>query len=243
MTSETMNIHKNIWLWHVLQQLTTYNSMASKGITETIVVIWGGQIQKIKLIHIGHSFIAQSLGNFVDGQHVWGLSLHKLQAVIYQPYGPIQLWHVPPPTTGTFLSQLSLPSHLQLCLYSPCTHCSVPPSFPPLHPIFICHRCSVSHSKYASISTYLKLLYIQVFIAVSCWSCSSFLKHQKYWNIAEALLRYSAVALWQGNCVSRQSFWGAGSVPAASAAQLSAYMRLFGVGDSLGSRLVLVSCT
>lgn len=39
-----------------------------------------------------------------------------------------------------------------------------------------------------------KQLYIQIFIALSLWSGSRFLKHHKYWTIAEIQLEYSAVA-------------------------------------------------
>lgn len=67
-------------------------------------------------------------------------------------------------------------------------------------------------TQYVSISTNLKVLYMQIFIAMSCWSCSSFLKHPKYWTIAETLLWYSAVARSQGDPVASQAFWGTGSV-------------------------------
>jgi len=98
-------------------------------------------------------------------------------------------------------------------------------------------------TQYVSISTNLNVLYKQILIAVSGWSCSSFLKHRKYWTIAETLLWFSAVSRSQGDPVASQAFWGAGSMSAASAAHLSAHLRLTGVENSLGSWYVLVAWT
>lgn len=54
----------------------------------------------------------------------------------------------------------------------------------------------------------LKHLYMQIFIAGSCWSGSWFLEHHKYWTFAKSHLGYPALALSQGDLAARQASGG-----------------------------------
>lgn len=89
--------------------------------------------------------------------------------------------HLSPPTAAFLVPHLSTTRSL--------------PSFPPLHWVSVhpsgTGNCNVS---YSIVFFFPKQLYIQIFIALSLWSGSRFLKHHKYWTIAEIQLEYSAVA-------------------------------------------------
>lgn len=88
---------------------------------------------------------------------------------------------------------------------------------------------------------------MQILITMSHWSGSRFLKHHKYWIIAEIHLGYSVVYKSQGDLGAWQGVWGQDQREFLGATQLSALSdrcleRQAGVGSiSCGSSGFMLS--
>lgn len=94
----------------------------------------------------------------------------------------------------------SLPSSLQIHLSLPLTHCSVPPSFLPLHLIFLHHSGIRKFSM--SDSIFFVVVQTSLYTNIYCKELLVCFKASGFWHaktISETHLRYPSVAfLWLG---------------------------------------------